>query len=88
MNSTKNWDPTKINESTVYHLTGKEITNLYYREIERRQIEEEELLLPNLKHVEQEEAMPEDKKKFTPGFMEHDEPVAFEIFKKRRESQV
>lgn len=61
---------------------------LPHREHERKTLDEEELILPNLKHVEQPEQTPEKKEKFVPGFMEQDEPTAFEIFKKRRESQV
>jgi hypothetical protein len=61
---------------------------LFYREIERKEIEEEELILPSLKHVEQEEGTPEKKDKFVPGFMEEEETVVYEMFKKRGESQV
>ena len=38
--------------------------------------------------MEQEEGTPEKKDKFVPGFMEEEETVVYEMFKKRRESQV
>lgn len=60
---------------------------LFYREIEKKEIPEEELILPSLKHVEQ-EGKPEEKKKYKPDAKAIEEPSEYEIVFKRRQSQV
>lgn len=60
---------------------------LFYREIEKKEIPEEELILPSLKHVEQ-EGKPEEKKKYKPDAKGIEEPSEYEIVFKRRQSQV
>lgn len=60
---------------------------LFYREIEKKEIPEEELILPSLKHVEQ-EGKPEEKKKYKPDAKVIEEPSEYEIVFKRRQSQV
>lgn len=60
---------------------------LFYREIEKKEIPEEELILPSLKHVEQ-EGKPEEKKKYKPDAKATEEPSEYEIVFKRRQSQV
>lgn len=60
---------------------------IFYREIEKKEIPEEELILPSLKHVEQ-EGKPEEKKKYKPDAKAIEEPSEYEIVFKRRQSQV
>lgn len=60
---------------------------LFYREIEKKEIPEEELILPSLKHVEQ-EGKPEEKKKYKPDAKTIEEPSEYQIVFKRRQSQV
>lgn len=60
---------------------------LFYREIEKKEIPEEELILPSLKHVEQ-EGKPEEKKKYKPDAKVIEEPSEYQIVFKRRQSQV
>lgn len=60
---------------------------LLNREIAPKEIEEGELILPSLRHVEMEEK-PQEKEKFKPELKELEEPVAYEIMFKRRKSEV
>lgn len=68
-------------------LEAKLSYELFYREIEKKEIPEEELILPSLKHVEQ-EGKPEEKKKYKPDAKAIEEPSEYEIVFKRRQSQV
>lgn len=68
-------------------LQAKLSYELLCREIEKKEIHEEELLLPSLKHVEQ-EGKPEEKKKYKPDAKTIEEPSEYELVFKRRQSQV